>query len=290
MKSSGGHHGRRSQGGIRRTFLAMFVGALASTVLVLVAQPAEPAGAAPSFGLLNAKGVSLTFNPNPVACGAPVIATAVFEDDGVLPWLPSRPNHLGLPFLFASIASAPDFDFDLGSLAFSSTTGITFVGETDDFSGTVYAPTSPGTYEYASQLYFASFLPYPLHGGVQTPFGTEVHGTLTVVCGATTTTASDATATFSTADQTVGLSATVTSLAGTVNQGTVTFSLLSGTTTIGTPVSGTVTGGEATAGYLVPGGTPAGTYTIDAVYNPAGSWLGSSDNTHSLIILSPGTS
>jgi hypothetical protein len=46
--------------------------------------------------------------------------------------------------------------------------------------------------------------------------------------------------------------------------------------------SGTVTAGSASASYTLPGGTPGGTYTIQAVYNAGPGFTGSSDATHTL--------
>jgi hypothetical protein len=109
--------------------------------------------------------------------------------------------------------------------------------------------------------------------------------TLTIkTVSATTTTANNATATFSTSDQVGTLSATVTSSGGTVNEGTITFTIVdSHGNTIGTMTTG-VSNGAASVNVLLPGGTPAGTYTIDAVYNPGPDFTGSSDNTHTLTI------
>src|SRR5262249_47557854 len=93
-----------------------------------------------------------------------------------------------------------------------------------------------------------------------------------------------ASATFSTGGQNVSLSATVTSSAGTVNEGTETFTILSGTTVIGTPVTVSVTAGAASASYALPPGTAGGSYTIQAVYNGTNSFAASSDNTHLLTV------
>ena len=91
--------------------------------------------------------------------------------------------------------------------------------------------------------------------------------TLTISDASTTTAASSATTTFSASNQTISLSATVTSSAGIVNEGTETFTILSGTTTVGTPPLPTSPNGAVTASYTLPGGTTVGTYTIEAVYN-----------------------
>ena len=84
----------------------------------------------------------------------------------------------------------------------------------------------------------------------------------------TTTTAANASATFSNSVQSVTLSATVTSAASTVNQGAVTFQVLDGATKVGTAVtSATLGAGSATATYLLPAGAAAKSYTIQATYS-----------------------
>ena len=81
-----------------------------------------------------------------------------------------------------------------------------------------------------------------------------------------------ATAVFGSIDQNVTLTAVVTATngVGSVNEGTVTFTVLNSMmVVIGTPVtSGTVSGGNASAVYTLLGNTVAGTYTIVATYNP----------------------
>jgi len=110
------------------------------------------------------------------------------------------------------------------------------------------------------------------------------------IIGSTTTSASNATATYSSGSQAVSLSATVTSGGGTVNSGTVTFSVFNGGTQIGSSTSPAgVTGGSASASYSLPGGTGAGTYTIVASYVGAGNFASSSDNTHTLTVNAAGT-
>ena len=112
--------------------------------------------------------------------------------------------------------------------------------------------------------------------------------TLTVVAPeATSTTAAAASASFNSASQTIPLSASVTSTAGTVNEGTVTFTILQGSNQIGSSVTANVTSGAASAIYTLPANTPLGTYTIQAVYSDTGGFLGSSDISHSLTITQP---
>jgi hypothetical protein len=103
--------------------------------------------------------------------------------------------------------------------------------------------------------------------------------------GTTTTTASNATTTFNASTQNLTLNASVTSDAGAVNAGSVTFTVLQGGTVLGTATtSGTLSNGQASVRYALPAGTAAGTYTLEAVYNAGADFLTSSDTTHSLTI------
>src|SRR5271157_4264493 len=114
--------------------------------------------------------------------------------------------------------------------------------------------------------------------------------TVTVSPATTSTAATSTSATFSPDGQTVPLSATVSSGAGTVDEGTETFTILSGTTAIGAAVTVNVDNGTASASYDLPAGTPAGTYTIEAVYNGTADFVGSTDTSHSLTVSSAATS
>src|SRR5262249_4278771 len=88
-----------------------------------------------------------------------------------------------------------------------------------------------------------------------------------------TTTALNATAPFRTSPQGVTLTATVTAPSGTVNAGTVTFTVLHDPTVIGSAVtSGTVTAGRASISYVLPASTAPGGYTIQADYSGGGSF------------------
>ena len=70
--------------------------------------------------------------------------------------------------------------------------------------------------------------------------------------------------------------------------GTVTFTLLSGSTTVGSPVTANVSGALATATYVLPAATPIGTYTIQAAYNGTTTYSGSSDSSHTLTVTANG--
>lgn len=99
---------------------------------------------------------------------------------------------------------------------------------------------------------------------------------------ATTTTVSDVTAVFSPTDQSVTLTANVTTAAGTVNEGTVTFTVTNASNTVvGTPVVGTVSGGVATANYILPGGTTPQALTITGNFS-GGAFTAASTDTGAL--------
>ena len=106
--------------------------------------------------------------------------------------------------------------------------------------------------------------------------------TLAVTAATTVTAAEGATAAFG--DTSVTLSATITSPAGTVNQGTETFTIFNGTTPVGTAVTVNVAAGSASASYALPAGTPPDTYTIQAVYNGTVNFVGSTDASQTLVI------
>ena len=110
---------------------------------------------------------------------------------------------------------------------------------------------------------------------------------LTINSASTTTTPSSANAAFSTSDQNVTLSASVTSTVGTVNEGTVNFTVLDGATPVGTATSGPVASGNASVKrYTLPGGTAATGYTIQASCRSIriGNFADSSDSAHTLTV------
>lgn len=95
---------------------------------------------------------------------------------------------------------------------------------------------------------------------------------------ATTTTVSDASAIYSATDQNVTLTANVTTAAGTVNEGTVTFTVRNAANAVvGLPVVGNVSSGVATANYILPGGTAPQALTITGEFSGGAETAASSD-------------
>ena len=107
-------------------------------------------------------------------------------------------------------------------------------------------------------------------GGCQGP-GPTASNTLTLIVNAatvdTTTAVTNATATYG--DASVTLNATVTPASGpAVNSGSVTFTVKQGPVTIGVATTdATIVAGAASVNYLLPAGTEAGAYTIEASYS-----------------------
>ena len=69
-----------------------------------------------------------------------------------------------------------------------------------------------------------------------------------------------------------------------MDEGTETFTILSGTTPIGSAVTVNVSAGASSAVYVLPAGTPAGIYIILAVYNGSTNFLSFTDNSEELVI------
>ena len=131
----------------------------------------------------------------------------------------------------------------------------------------------------------------------------DVSRTLTVAAASTATTAPTTTATTANLMTTIlcPLTARVTSPAGTVSEGIVTFTVLRGTTVLGTPVSVPVSGGVAAANYALPAsalGMPTsfqhlgstylyiyGGFTIQAQYSGTNNFAIGSTTPGALIVL-----
>ncbi len=184
--------------------------------------------------------------------------------------------------LTATVAS-PAGVVSQGTESFTVLTGSTTIGNpvTANVSSgvataayTLPAATAPGTYTIQA-----------VYNGTSTyTSSTDSSHSLTIGTGGTTTAAANASTTYAVGSQSVSLSATVSSSSGTVNEGTETFTILSGSTTIGSPVTGNVASGAASASYTLPAGTAVATYTIEAVYNGTANFVGSTDTSHSLTI------
>lgn len=193
--------------------------------------------------------------------------------------------------LSATVSASSGDTVSVGTVTFTVVNGGgTQVGSTAT-SGTVSNGAASATYSLPANVHPGT---YPIHsaysggspgsGNFASSSDTSSNHVITVNAASTSTAGQDASANFSSASQNVTLSATVTSGAGAVNEGTVTFQLLNGSTPVGNSVtSSTVNNNAASASYSVPGGT-TGSLIIQATYNPGQDFTGSSDSSHHLTI------
>ena len=100
------------------------------------------------------------------------------------------------------------------------------------------------------------------------------------------TIASPAFATFSLSDQSVNLTATVSTTGGIpINGGTETFRIMNGTQMIGqTTAAAPVVNGSVTGVYTLPGGTALGQYEIVASFSGSRAYPASTDTSQVLLV------
>ncbi len=122
----------------------------------------------------------------------------------------------------------------------------------------------------------------PVNGA--TDIGAYEFGTGVPNPASTITSASNASAFYSSSNQNISVSAAVSSLSGIVNEGTVTFQLKNGATIVGAPTAAAVTVGMANVTYVLPAGTVSGSYVLVAAYCGGLNYLASSDNSHNLTV------
>jgi len=185
-------------------------------------------------------------------------------------------------YLYASVTTPGD-TVSAGTETFTVLSGGTVVGS--PVTVNVAGGAASAQYTLPAGTPVGSYTIQAVYNGTSFFMGSsDASQSLTVQPAFTTNSAANTPAAYSAADQTVALSASVISPAGTVNEGTETFTLLSGGTVIGSPVTVGLSGGAASTNYTLPGGTPDGTYTIQAVYTDPVNFLGSSDTSHSLTV------
>ena len=185
--------------------------------------------------------------------------------------------------LSATVSSGAD-PVDEGTETFTILSGMTAIGSavtvnvgnrTASADYVLPAAASAGTYTIQAVY----------DGTATTSWVPPIRVILWIISLASTATASASTsATFSPASQTIPLSSTVSSGAGTVDEGTETFTILSGMTVIGAAVTVNYENGSPGANYNLPAATTSGTFTIQAVYNGSADFLGSTDTTHELTV------
>ncbi len=184
--------------------------------------------------------------------------------------------------LTATITSASGI-VNGGTETFTILNGLTVIGQPDTVK--VSAGTANGVYVLPAGTQPGYYTIQDVYSG-NGNYGasSDFSQTLIVGAAATTTSAASVSTPFSSNTQTVALTATVTSRAGTVDQGNVTFTILNGTTPLGLPVTVGVVSGIASASYALPAGAYLGTYTIEAVFSGTTDYATSTDRSQTLTI------
>ena len=136
----------------------------------------------------------------------------------------------------------------------------TTVGSDDEASVSYLLPAGLAAGEYTIQASYTD------PAGNFSP-SADATQDLTVAPASTSTTTAP-TITYNGTDSAVGLSAQVTSPGGTVNEGSVSFTLLDQSgQEVGTTSAGNMIDGAASATYPVPANTPSGNYSVEVVYS-----------------------
>ncbi|QJW95478.1 Ig-like domain-containing protein [Frigoriglobus tundricola] len=169
-----------------------------------------------------------------------------------------------------------------GTATFTILQGTTVIGTAVTVN--VSAGAATASYTLPAGLAAGTYTIQVTYSGSTDFAGSTSTQTLVIAHFSSTTAAVSALGAFSYSSQSVSLSATLTSSGGTVSEGTATFTVLQGTTVIGTAVTVNVAAGAATATYTLPAGTPTGTYTIRVVYNGTANFAGSVDTSHTLVV------
>jgi len=199
---------------------------------------------------------------------APTTATAIFS---------SSSQNVTLTGHVTSTAGTVDtgtFTFTVAGLG--SVTSSTVTGGTANASFTVPAGTNPASLKITTAYSGGN----DGSGGLFGP-SSDATGSLSITKAATSTSPTTATASANDASsQLLTLTGNVSSGAGTVNGGTISFTVGN----LGTVTSGTVAGGTANANFTLPANTTAQSFTITTAYNSGTDFAGSSDNTGSLTV------
>ncbi len=185
--------------------------------------------------------------------------------------------------------TSPGGTVSQGTATFTLLSGSTVIGA--PVTASVTASAASASYSLPAGTAAGTYIVQVVYNGTANFLtSTDSSHSLTVSQAIATTAAANAKATFSTAADSVILTATVSSSAGTVKEGTETFTIENGTTPVGSPVNVNVVNGAASASYNLPAGTPAATYTIVASYNGTVDYSSFIDSSHTLTISAPAVS
>ena len=199
--------------------------------------------------------------------------------------------------LTASVTTSPTSQvIDVGTETFTIYDGTQVIGDptsavqvsNGSATATFDLPADTPSDDYTIDAYYSGY--YNAGNDVSYLPASDTSHFLTIGPGATSTSVSSAAATFNaSSDQSIPLTATVSSTAGAINEGIVTFTILQGDTPVGSSVSETVTNNQAMATYDLLAGTAGGTYTIQAVYTDPADYS-TSTGTNVLTVSAASTS
>jgi hypothetical protein len=173
-----------------------------------------------------------------------------------------------------------------GAVTFTITNGPTVVGSVQS---TVSGGTASANFTLPAGLAAGNYTIAVHYSDNSGHFidSSDTSATLAVMPASVITTANPVSASYSPNAQIVTLSAAVADQSiptDTVNAGAVTFTVLSGSTPLGS-VTSLVSGGKASAGFNWPANGPLGTYTIAVRYSDSqGNFTDSSDNNAILTV------
>ena len=181
----------------------------------------------------------------------------------------------------SSTVTSPGGTVNEGSVTFQVKNGASNVGA--PLAGTVSNGNASVSYSLPTGTAVGTYTINASYSGTNFSANSDIVHSLNVTQAATSTSASNASATYSPSAQSVSLSATVTSPAGTVSEGSVTFQLTRSGGNIGTAISGSTLNGSSSVTSTIPAGTTAGTYTINASYS--GTNFSASANTSAVLTI-----
>jgi len=195
--------------------------------------------------------------------------------------------------LSASITdlSIPTDSVNEGLVTFTLEDGSTIIGNASATvsNGTAVASFTWSAGRAAGSSYTIAVSYYDNQGNFIASSNTS--GTLSIIPANVTTTANTPpTVLFSLNAQTVTLTANVADTSiptDTVNEGVVTFTLLNGTTPVGTPVQSSVSNGLANAQFILPAGQAAGSYTVAVRYNDSAGNFKDTSDTPAILSITP---
>ncbi len=166
----------------------------------------------------------------------------------------------------SAVVTSGGSPIDGGTETFTILQGTTQIG--NPLTVNVLSGAASGNYPLPAGTVVGTYTIQAVFNGNANYLGfTDASKVLTVNQASVTLSPSSQSTTYSgVATTTIPLNASLTSSAGIVSEGTITYTIFQGATVIGVPVTVNVLSGAAPASYVLPGGTPGGIFVIQAAY------------------------